>query len=87
MPKEATIFECYGHGIEGDALVLADSRETALQYCREWLGWQIAVAFRAPDRRTQFENSGGDADHPIIFSPDQVHYTALDSPIVEAPHA
>lgn len=72
-----TIFECYGHGEGGAALVCADSRERAVLACREWLGWDVTVAFRAPEKYALWQNCGGKAVTPVAYAEDGEHYEVL----------
>lgn len=76
MP-EISVFECYGHGKGGVAVVLAESRQQAVLACREWLGWDVPVAFRAPDKFVLWTNSGGTEQNPVVYAADEEHYEAL----------
>lgn len=71
------IFECYGHDEGGVALVSADSRERAVLACREWLGWDVPVAFRAPEKFALWQNCEGSAAMPVVYAEDGEHYEAL----------
>lgn len=72
-----TIFECYGHGETGMALVSAPTRQVAVLACYEWLGWDVTVAWRAPERYTLWQNAGGTAATPVVFATDEQHYEVL----------
>lgn len=74
MPE---IWECYGHGVPGTAIVSAPSRATALQACFEWLGWQVGVAFKRAERFVLWTNCGGTADRPVVYAADNEHFMVL----------
>lgn len=75
MPE---IWECYGHGVRGVAIVSAHSRALALQACFEWLGWLVCVAFRKPEQFTLWANCGGSAERPVVYAEDSEHFAALE---------
>ncbi|MBN2390735.1 MAG: hypothetical protein JXR84_08430 [Anaerolineae bacterium] len=74
----ADVWECYGHGVPGIAIVSASSRATALQACFEWLGWKVGVAFKKPDRYVLWANCGGSEEQPVLYAEDGVHFAALE---------
>jgi len=79
------IWECYGHGREGTALIMAKDRQHAQQTCREWLNWTINVCFRAADKITTYTNCGGNPLEPVVFAIDDVHYTRIHRPYSHTP--
>ncbi len=81
MPIETTIFECYGHGAPGSAIVLAGNRAQAIQICEVWLHWTIAVAFSATDKYTLWTNCGGTLQKPVVYAADNEHYNVLVAPL------
>jgi len=77
MPPNATVFECYGHGIVGEAVVMAASRSQAIQACWEWLGWEITIAFKAPEQYARWLNGGGTVETPVVFATDGEHFNVI----------
>jgi hypothetical protein len=78
----ADVWECYGHGVPGIAVVGASSRALALQACFEWLGWQIGVAFKKPERFTVWMNCGGSAESPVVYAEDGEHFVVLKQRVI-----
>jgi len=78
------IWECYGHGRPGIALVSAFSRALAVRACFEWLGWRVGVAFRKPERFTLWVNCGGAAERPVVYAEDGEHYAAVERRLGES---
>jgi hypothetical protein len=76
MPE--MVWECNGHGAVGTALVSAPNRAIAVQACYEWLGWEITVAFRAPERYASWMNCGGTAQTPVVYATDDEHYSVVE---------
>lgn len=72
-----TIFECYGHGRHGAALVGAENRAMAVQACREWLGWDVCVVFRAPEKYRLWQSCGGSEETPVVYAEDGEQYEAV----------
>lgn len=72
------IFECYGHGQPGVAIVSAFSRALAQLACHEWLGWNVCVAFKKPEQFTLWSNCGGSIERPVVYAADSEHFAALE---------
>ena len=64
----ADVWECYGHGVPGKAIVSAPARALAIQTCRELLGWRVPVAFKKPDLYVLWANCGGSAEKPVVYA-------------------
>lgn len=75
--NDVAVWECYGHGLPGVAVVHAENRERAIQAVREWLGWDVVVAFRAPDRETAWQNFGGAEGTPVVYARDGEHFEVV----------
>ena len=73
-----TIWECYGHGLPGVAVVAADNRARAIQAAREWLGWDVVVAFRATDREIVWQNCGGTQATPVVYAADGEQFERVE---------
>jgi len=71
------IFECYGLGEGGSALVCADSRAIASTACREWLGWDVCVVFRASEKYATWQKGGGSTATPVVYAEDNEHYEVV----------
>lgn len=79
MPE---VWECYGHGVPGTAIVNASSRALALRACFEWLGWQVAVAFKKPEQFTLWVNCGGSEERPVVYAEDGEHFAVLGRQVI-----
>jgi hypothetical protein len=54
-----------------------------MQACFEWLGWQVGVAFKNPERFTLWVNCGGSAERPVVYAEDGEHYVTLERRLAE----
>ena len=83
MLGRGDVWECYGHGKPGIAIVAATSRETAQRACFEWLGWSVVVAFKKAERFTLWTNCGGTAEHPVVYAGDNERFAVLAQSLIQ----